>query len=256
MLKTVEIEAHGSLCDFLSVPVSGQGPDRFAKSTYSFDIRQWAKDAFESLGIPHPEVDLLLINGRSSEFSADLEHGDLLQVYPAFYPGEERRPASKVRRPPLDPWKFVVDENLGKLKNSLRLLGFDTSSDRRWHDAELAEISAREKRLLLTRDAALLKRSLIEDGYWVRNDDPFEQVVEVLQRFPTIWPAAQPFTRCLDCNVPLESCPVEETRGHIPPRIQNFYREFFRCPSCRKIFWKGSHFDSMKSWLQDLTQRL
>lgn len=247
MAKTVEVIAHGSLVDFLS---SVSPLDESAHRRFLFDWRSLAKDAIEGIGIPHPEVDLLLANGASVSFEWELQDGTLLEAFPPGHPETDHHP-SLVRPPPLAEPRFLVDENLGKLATFLLILGFDVLFDPRLDDPDLALKSAEENRILLTRDIGLLKRGIVTYGYWVRSDDPRRQVSEVIRRFG-LWPRVRPFTRCLECNVELELISKDEAHGSVPPIAHALYSEFYRCEACEKVFWKGSHYDRMKDWLQDL----
>jgi uncharacterized protein len=246
--KRATVEVFGILCDF--VRSNGTGPKASHRADYVFDVRQNAKDAIEGAGIPHPEVDLLLVNGASCRFDHPLNDGDLVCAYPPRSP-EARLHVSLVRPGRLAEFRFVVDENLGKLASALLLLGFDTLLDQRLDDPDLARVSSEERRVLLTRDVALLKRSCIEHGYWLRSDDPRQQISEVVSRFG-LWPHIRPLSRCLSCNVNLDEISAEEAEALVPPIAHATYSEFYHCPSCRKAFWKGAHYKRMSEWLEDL----
>jgi uncharacterized protein len=246
--KRATVEVFGILCDF--VRSNGTGPLVSHRSEYVFDVRQNAKDAIEGAGIPHPEVDLLLVNDVSCRFDHPLSHGDCVRAYPPGSP-EARLFASLVRPRSLAECRFVVDENLGKLASALLLLGFDTLLDQRLDDPDLARVSSEEDRILLTRDVALLKRSCIEHGYWLRSDDPRRQISEIVSRF-SLWPRIRPLSRCLSCNVNLDEISAAQAEALVPPIAHATYSEFYHCSSCRKAFWKGAHYKRMSEWLEDL----
>ncbi len=252
--KSVTVEAYGSLCDFIDHVESEPHDTRVCRKSFFFDTSQTAKDAIESSGIPHPEVDLLLVNGTSRGFDAETNDGDQIQVYSREHPAVHLHP-SYVRPEPLSDIKFLVDENSGKLASALLLLGFDTKIDSRLNDADLARISNAEKRILLTRDIGLLKRSLVVHGYWLRSDNPRDQILTIVRRYD-LWPIARPITRCLECNCLLQPVAKEEVVNIVPPVAHATYNEFFLCPNCGKAFWKGSHYQRMQLWLDDLRERL
>lgn len=147
-----------------------------------FIHRVSVKDMIESLGVPHPEVDLLLVNSEPAPFSYLVQDGDFISVYPAFY-SLAMAPFSLVRPKPLTENRFVLDVHLGKLATSLRMLGFDTLYRNDYGDEELARISAEQDRILLTRDRGLLMRGLVDYGYYVRHTDSQLQLKEVAARF-------------------------------------------------------------------------
>src|SRR6185437_6139212 len=91
------------------------------------------KDTIESFGVPHTEVDLVLVNGESSDFSRLVRNGDQVSVYPVFE-SIDITPALRLRPQPLREPKFVLDVHLGRLAGYLRMLGFDTVYDNQTED--------------------------------------------------------------------------------------------------------------------------
>ncbi len=182
------------------------------KRQVSFELHfaghETVKHLLESLGIPHTEVDLILANGVSVDFAYQVEEGDRVSVYPVFE-ALDVASVTEVRPEPLREPRFVLDSHLRKLAGYLRLLGFDTLYENDFDDAELAEISSSEERILLTRDRGLLKRKIVTHGYCVRDSDPRAQIVDVLRRFD-LGNMAAPFARCARCNGILEPVPKEE----------------------------------------------
>jgi uncharacterized protein len=206
---------------------------------HSVDRRSSVKDAIESLGVPHTEIDLILVDGRSVDFSYLLQDGDRVSVYPVFE-ALDISPVALVRPVPLREVRFVLDTHLGRLAAYLRLAGFDARWRSEAGDAELAGISVEEKRILLTRDHGLLKRKVVTHGYFVRATRPADQLAEVLGRFDLVR-SVVPFSRCLRCNGEIESAAPELAWSRLPPRIRATHREFWRCRSCGRVYWKGSH---------------
>jgi len=241
-LNSIEVSfrCYAQLNDFLPVPHRGR---RF---NHALAARSSVKDAFEALGVPHPEVDLILINGAAEAFSYRLHHGDDVALYPAFRAID----ISGVRCIATDVCgaiRFVVDVHLNKLASLLRLCGFDALVLQ--EDEDIAEAAAREGRVVLTRDVALLKRGAVQRGRWVRHTDPEEQLVEVLEQFALL-DQMDPFSRCLRCNTPIVSVAPGMIGEHIPARIRAAFREFWRCPGCARIFWRGSHYDRLSSLIE------
>ena len=242
MAYTITIRFYEELNDFIKrYPLKEDIP-------FSFRDKRSVKDLIECFGVPHTEVDLILINGESVDFNYIVRDGDRISVYPVF----ERlniTGLTHLRPKPLRQNRFVLDVHLGTLARSLRMLGFDCDYSNNRDDPELAEISASEKRILLTRDRGLLMRRIISRGLIIRNDDPDKQLTELMDRLD-LRDQIRPFTRCINCNGPLsplerDSPLFDELKLTIPPGVLEQYREFSCCPSCRKVFWKGSHYDSM-----------
>jgi uncharacterized protein len=208
------------------------------------------KDLIEGFGIPHTEVDLIVANGRSVDFSYPVQSRDRIAVYPVFesfdITAEQRLRPQPLRHP-----KFILDVHLGKLAAYLRMLGFDAAYERSSADAELARISAEEHRILLTRDRGLLKHGVITHGYWVRETNSRRQIAEILHRFHLAG-AIRPFTRCMACNGALGPISKGQAQGVVPEQAFEHHHEFRRCERCGRVYWKGSHYARMQSWIEGL----
>jgi len=209
------------------------------------------KDIIESFGVPHTEVELIVANGESVPFSYVVRDGDRIAVYPMFE-SFDVTPELKVRRETLRKPRFVLDVHLGRLAAYLRMLGFDAAYANCSSDAELVRISTVERRILLTRDRGLLKRSAVTHGYQVRHTVSRRQLAEIVGRFD-LARSIRPFTRCMACNGVLAQVPKEQVRPMLPPRTAASYEEFLQCAQCRKAYWKGPHYRRMQSFLGELT---
>lgn len=212
---------------------------------YRFQGHPGIKDPIEAFGVPHTEVDLIVVNGESVGFDYQLRPGDRVAVYPMFE-SFDISPLVKLREKPLRRTAFVLDVNLGKLARRLRMLGFDALYDNRYEDAEVADIAAAEGRIVLTRDRRLLFAKRITHGYWVRSTDPRRQVDEVLTRFD-LRRQIRPFRRCMRCNGLLREVPKAEVLDRLEPKTKLYYERFYQCGGCGKVYWEGSHIEDMRS---------
>ncbi len=208
------------------------------------------KDMIESLGVPHTEVDLVLVNGESSDFSRLIQNGDRVSVYPVFE-SMDITPVLRLRPDPLRDPKFVLDVHLGRLAGYLRMLGFDTLYANRADDHELVQIAAQQRRILLTRDRGILKYSAVTHGYWLRETDSRRQAEEIVRRFD-LARFLRPLTRCMVCNELLRAVPKAEVAGRVPPRILEWCCDFRECPACSRVYWEGSHSHRMRHWIEQL----
>ncbi len=208
------------------------------------------KDMIESVGVPHTEVDLIIVDDTSVDFNYRVKDGDRIGVYPMFE-AFDISPVLKVRPDPLRIPRFVLDTHLGKLANYLCMLGFDALYRNNFEDDTLADISANNKRILLTRDRGLLKRSIVTHGYLLRTDHSREQLKEVLQRFDLL-ESIKPFSRCMRCNAVLESVDFDKVKGKVPPRVRQNIREYKQCQSCGQVYWKGTHYREMVEFINQL----
>lgn len=210
------------------------------------------KDTIEAIGAPHTEIDLILVDGVSVGFDHLLRGGERVAVYPVF----ERldiSPVQHLRPAPLRETRFVLDVHLGKLARYLRLLGFDTLYAPDYDDASLARISSSQRRIVLTRDKALLKRREITHGRWLRHSDPREQLEEAVAAFD-LGRHVQAFSRCLVCNHSLESVAESLVRDQLPPRVRDRYASIARCAGCGRLYWPGSHYDRLLGLVRRLLQ--
>jgi hypothetical protein len=233
-MATVEIRCYAELNDFL--PASR----RQRAFAHFFSRAGSVKDTLESLGVPHPEIDLILVNGEPAGFDRLLASGDRVAAFPPF----RRLDVSAVSpvHLPLPPEAhFLLDGHLGRLARHLRLLGIAADHQAEADDAGLAAAAAAGDRILLTRDLDLLKRTIVRRGYRVRATDPFDQAAEVVRRFDLAGRLA-PFTRCLPCGACLEEATAQEAAGRVPPGVASRHADYRRCPACGRLYWAGSHY--------------
>ena len=240
----VTVRLYASLNDFLPPP------RRQASVDVSCAERTTVKDLLERLGVPHTEVDLLLVDGEPVGFEHHVQAGDRVAAYPRFH-SIDVEPVTRVRPRLLDAVRFVLDGHLGRLAAFLRLAGFDTAYLRDADDPELALASAREHRILLTRDVGLLKRGLVTHGYWMRETAPPRQLAEVFERFG-LQPLARPFTRCMRCNGRLRAVSKDRVAGLVPPRSYELHEDFLRCDDCERVYWRGTHYARLVKLLDGL----
>jgi len=217
---------------------------------HSFEGRVSVKDMIESFGVPHTEIDLILANGESVDFSYLVQDGDRLSVYPV-YESFDITPLVRLRPKPLREPRFVLDIHLGRLASYLRMLGFDTLFPENYDDEHLASISSTQNRTLLTRDRGLLKRKQVTHGYYVRATNPRQQVIEVVRRFD-LFRLIEPFKRCVTCNGLLASVDKDAIRDRLEPGTETYYDDFQMCEDCGQIFWRGTHFDRMQAFVDEI----
>jgi len=218
----------------------------------SFFVPGSVKDMIESFGVPHTEVELIVVNGESADFARLIGDADRVAVYPVFE-SVDIRAELRVRRAPLRDLKFVLDVHLGKLAAQLRMLGFDAEYSNRATDAELVRIASESQRILLTRDRGLLMHNAITRGYWLRQTDSRNQAAEIVARFD-LTGAVRPFTRCMACNAALRHADRSEVLGRVPARITELHDQFVECPTCGRVYWRGSHYRRMLCWIEHLLQ--
>jgi uncharacterized protein len=214
---------------------------------YLFHGAPSIKDAIEAIGVPHVEIDLILVNSQAVDFKYILKNNDFVSVYPVFETFEISG-ISTLRKKPLREIKFVLDVHLGKLAKYLRMFGFDTTYQNDYDDKRIIGISLAEHRIILTRDIGLLKVKSVTHGYFIRDQKPRGQLREVLKHFD-LYRIIDPFSRCIKCNGKLEGIEKEKILQQLEPLTRKYFNKFFKCNNCHSIFWEGSHFDHIKSFI-------
>lgn len=214
------------------------------KFLHRFGLRESVKDMIESLGVPHTEVDLVLVNGVSVDFDYIVRDNDEISVYPVFESFDITN-VQHLRSKPLREPKFITDVHLGSLAKYMRMAGLDTTYRNNLSEEEILSISHEEKRAIITKNRNILKRNEVTHGYFVRSDVVEDQLEEIINRFH-LQKVIKPFSRCMECNVLLEKAEKEKISDKIPEKVKAFHDEFYICISCSRIYWKGSHFSNMQ----------
>ncbi len=244
MPRVIQIRFYEELNDFLP-------RDRKKKPfLHSYSGNHTIKDIIESLGIPHVEVDLILVNGESVDFNFKPCDHDLVSVYPVFE-SLDISSVTRLRPKPLRTIKLILDVHLGKLARYLRLLGFDTIYETWLEDDQIVSVAFKENRIVLTRDIQLLKNGHVRHGYWIRSQKPLEQLKEVIQRLD-LSGKIQPFHRCMECNGIIREVEKTAVIGFLKPKTRAHYEDFYQCEQCHRVYWNGSHYQRMVSMLKNL----
>jgi len=203
------------------------------------DRSRSAKDAIESLGIPHTEVGRLAIDGRAARLEDLLRGGERVEVGACASDGDAAQ----------EPPSFVADTHLGKLARHLRLAGFDCLWRNDWEDDALVAAAGAGARIVLTRDKGVLRRRAVVRGRFVRATDSEAQLAEVLQAFG-LRGSLRAFSRCRECNVALEDVAKTAVEAALPEKVRAHYARFKRCPACGRVYWEGTHFARLRAVLE------
>lgn len=233
LMREIEVRCYAELNDFL--------PRARRNRTFAhrFSGTPSVLDTIEAIGVPHTEIDVILVDDRSVRFDHRLRGGERVAVYPTF----ERldvTPLIRLRPEPLRVTRFVADVHLGTLARYLRLLGFDTLWQRDLDDEKIVDIAAGEGRIILTRDKGILRHGRVTHGHWVRATEPMRQLAEVIRALD-LSRALRPYSRCLECNGRLQPVSRFDAYPDVPLQVFLVFREFKRCEGCRKVYWRGSH---------------
>ncbi|MBT2397021.1 Mut7-C ubiquitin/RNAse domain-containing protein [Streptomyces sp. ISL-100] len=231
-------EIHLSVAPELHLFVSAER--RGGRTALTTDGASTLGHVVESLGIPLTEAGRLLVDGREVPVSHIPAAGESVEV----------RAVQRPQQVPGAPLRFLLDVHLGTLARRLRLLGVDAeyfSED--IGDPALATHSAREQRVLLSRDRGLLRRRELWAGAYIYSDRPKEQLDDVLSRFA---PALAPWTRCVACNGELKHTSKESVSGLLESGTERSYDAFAQCTTCSRVYWNGAHHSSLQTIVEDV----
>lgn len=215
--------------------------------------RTSVKDIIEACGVPHTEVDLILVDGHPVDFGGVIGSEATIEVFPIAPKTVTSFPENRLQVHDIS--KFVADGHLGKLVRDLRLLGIDVIYDRDAEDRHLVKAVSAQDRALLTRDRRLLMHAAVRHGYYLRSQNPLRQTVEVLRRFD-LSPNLAPFSRCLRCNALLERAEKTKIIGQLQSLTKIYYDQFRRCSGCKQVYWSGSHFGKLQKRIEAIRDGL
>jgi len=241
-MRKVHLRFYEELNDFLP---EEKKKNRFA---HHYMGKTSIKGLIESIGVPHTEVDLILVNGKSVGFDYIINDGDDISVYPVFE-SFDISDVQHLRPKPLREPKFICDVHLGKLARYLRMMGFDVTYENNLDDDDIVRISLAERRAILTKDRGILKRNVVTHGYFVRNIKVEDQTKEVVKRF-ALQKQIKELTRCLECNSELIKIAKGKISGNLPPKVNKSQEDFISCSGCGKLYWKGTHHQRMLAFIE------
>jgi len=247
MIKHITIRFYEELNDFI------QRDLRKKDIKHKYTTKTTVKDIIESYGIPHTEPDLILVNGKSVDFNYLPDNGDRISVYPKFESLDITK-LTRLRPEPLRVTKFILDVHLGKLAKYLRMLGFDTLYKNDFEDQKIIDISLSDNRIILTRDLGILKNKTVTHGHFVRSQQPKKQLEEIIQRFD-LSEIINPLSRCIECNGNIRVVDKKDIQHLLKPKTVKYYNEFFKCNSCRRIYWEGSHYNKMMERIDKIVKK-
>lgn len=214
-------------------------PRRDGRTALATDGVSTLGHVVESLGVPLTEVGTLLVDGRPVATSHVPAESEEIEV----------RGIERPQKVPGAPLRFILDVHLGTLARRLRLLGVDAAYESDdIGDAALATRSAREQRVMLSRDRGLLRRRELWAGAYVYSHRPDDQLRDVLERFA---PPLAPWTRCTACNGRLTQAHKDDVREHLQQGTRRTYDVFAQCTDCGRVYWRGAHHARLDAIVRD-----
>jgi uncharacterized protein with PIN domain len=136
--------------------------------------------------------------------------------------------------------RFAAERTLGRLTKWLRLLGFDTQYEGDLADKKFID-TLENDRILLTRTQRIRNQFASRRMIFVESDHLEQQLKQIFRELGLKADQTKPFSRCLQCNVPIVAVAKSCLWGHIPDYIFETHDHFNQCPQCNRVFWPGSH---------------
>ncbi|CAN1170678.1 Exonuclease mut-7 homolog [Linum perenne] len=150
--------------------------------------------------------------------------------------------------------KFLCDVMVEGLAKHLRCVGIDAAIpfSKKPEPRELIDQAYKEKRVLLTRDAKLMRHQhLIKNQiYRVKSLLKNQQLLEVIEVFNLKISEDRLMSRCTKCNGRFIQKPltteeaVEAAKGFqkIPSCLFKKNLEFWQCMECNQLYWEGTQY--------------
>ncbi len=223
--KIFRIRVYAQLNDFLP----REKRQREFEATFKSPIN--VQEILLALGLPLSEVYWVSVNGRETPFSHFPKENDRIAIFPEWV----NIPLSDLPKAENNETAtFILDAHLGKLAKYLRMLGFDTLYSNHFKDEEIISTAAGSRRIILTRDKALLASPQIGRGYYIRAIHPHAQLQEVVRYF-NLFHQFSSFTRCMTCNSQLEKIEKKDCLSKIPETVSKVFDDFYHCPTCDNL---------------------
>ncbi len=147
----------------------------------------------------------------------------------------------------------MVDHNVGKLAKWLRMLGYDTLFFSGDNDSRMVAMAQDEDRVILTKDTQIMKRRVVTNGQikiiLIQSDEPELQIHQVIDTLG-LNSQFRPFTICLECNQPLVEKGKHQVKELVPPYVFQTQSQYMECPTCHRIYWRGTHWQAMTEKLK------
>jgi len=155
--------------------------------------------------------------------------------------------------------KFIADRMLGRLSRWLRLFGYDTLEIKKQENEDdlLLELAGKEDRILISRDAPLIRKAIKKGlgAYDVQSPHIMEQLREMQLQFKLSFEPKM--DRCTLCNslirkIDPSGMEILKTKEYVYPERLEIETEFWICDKCGQVYWQGSHWKNILEKINEL----
>ena len=146
--------------------------------------------------------------------------------------------------------RFLCDPTVGRLANYMRMIGYDTASMTSHVAGDILDIALNEDRTILTRNSNLAEMKLARDVILLTDDDPWEQLRQVIKVRHLAIDRTRILTRCLVDNDILVPISREEVKDKVWPYVYATQNKFTICPACGRVYWPATHVEAMLTKLK------
>jgi len=142
---------------------------------------------------------------------------------------------------------------LGGLARWLRAIGYDAAFEYGIDDADLIDRAAADGRTILSSDGGLFERNVLKNG-----DVPSLYVPQQLGRLEQLrfvvdaLDLTRRLARCMACGGELAEVPKHTVMDEAPPLAFRNCERFWRCQSCGKLLWRGTHWQKIERRLSEI----
>ncbi len=147
--------------------------------------------------------------------------------------------------------RFALDSSLGKLAKWLRILGFD-SVYVPGNPKETLLFYSSENRILLTRIRKIQVENPGHQLLLIRDNNPREQLRQVISDLKIVYSDIDPFSRCIRCNLPIQKIDKDQVKSVIPDYVYETQVHFRKCTGCHRIYWPGTHVDTTLKTISEI----
>jgi len=118
-------------------------------------------------------------------------------------------------------------------------------------DKELIQKAKKELRTLLTCDLELYQQAIGRgaEAFLVEGKTEAEKLANLAKRFGFKLEIDVKVSRCPKCNTRIKPVSKADVINKLPSTTSSYYNEFWECPGCQQVYWRGAHWKKIEKTL-------